>query len=176
MRLRSRHAPQKILPLMCLHSLGGTTEAVGSIPMGRAICRGGGYVCVPLSDEHIFRSIEVSIPACHAGDPGSIPGGRELFADPAWTRSRGLPGGWPGQDRRCISQVPDRRTQCAEPTKCAEPTQCAKPRNGAPGNRSANQWGPREKICPCGRRAAVCGCVRGWFVSGEGLWRGGRAV
>ena len=29
-----------------------------------------GYVCV------IFRSIEVSIPACHAGDPGSIPGGR----------------------------------------------------------------------------------------------------
>ncbi len=80
MRLRSRHAPQKILPLICLHSLGGTTEAVGSIPMGRAICRGGGYVCVPLSDEHIFRSIEVSIPACHAGDPGSIPGGRELFA------------------------------------------------------------------------------------------------
>ena len=27
----------------------------------------------------IFRSIEVSIPACHAGDPGSIPGGRDLF-------------------------------------------------------------------------------------------------
>ena len=35
-------------------------------------------MCVPLSDEHIFRSIEVSIPACHAGDPGSIPGGREF--------------------------------------------------------------------------------------------------
>ena len=26
----------------------------------------------------IFRSIEVSIPACHAGDPGSIPGGRDF--------------------------------------------------------------------------------------------------
>ena len=26
--------------------------------------------------DKIFRSIEVSIPACHAGDPGSIPGGR----------------------------------------------------------------------------------------------------
>ena len=27
----------------------------------------------------IFRSIEVSIPACHAGDPGSIPGGRDFW-------------------------------------------------------------------------------------------------
>ena len=26
----------------------------------------------------IFRSIEVSIPARHAGDPGSIPGGRDF--------------------------------------------------------------------------------------------------
>ena len=30
----------------------------------------------PPTFRHIFRSIEVSIPGCHAGDPGSIPGGR----------------------------------------------------------------------------------------------------
>ena len=32
------------------------------------------------SRRRIFRSIEVSIPACHAGDPGSIPGGRGFAA------------------------------------------------------------------------------------------------
>ena len=40
-------------------------------------------LCTALLPQHgaqvsIFRSIEVSIPACHAGDPGAIPGGRDF--------------------------------------------------------------------------------------------------
>ena len=45
---------------------------------GRSTTELNAHVSV-CSGQCIFRSIEVSIPACHAGDPGSIPGGRELF-------------------------------------------------------------------------------------------------
>ena len=32
-----------------------------------------------LNEKHILDSIVVSIPACHAGDPGSIPGRGDVF-------------------------------------------------------------------------------------------------
>ena len=41
-------------------------------------------VLVTSKSSRIFRSIEVSIPACHAGDPGSIPGGR-VFSPLRWS-------------------------------------------------------------------------------------------
>ena len=55
---------------------------------------GGTPGCTPAPPNRTGRSIEVCIPACHAGDPGSIPGGRnscpgwEGMSD-AFCRSRG---------------------------------------------------------------------------------------
>lgn len=37
------------------------------------------YISTTVQPHQLFVSIEVSIPACHAGDPGSIPGRRDLF-------------------------------------------------------------------------------------------------
>jgi hypothetical protein len=36
-------------------------------------------VILPFLSQQILVSIGVSIPACHAGDPGSIPGLRDIF-------------------------------------------------------------------------------------------------
>ena len=55
----------------CLTSQIGR-DGVLSPEYGRIRCRSHPFAA-PCS---VFRSIEVSIPACHAGDPGSIPGGR----------------------------------------------------------------------------------------------------
>ena len=54
---------------------GGASFCRKTPEYGRIRCRSHPFA----APSSVFRSIEVSIPACHAGDPGSIPGGRDLF-------------------------------------------------------------------------------------------------